>query len=388
MKLDYLVVGGGSGGHLTPLIAVADALKKIDAASSIGYVGQKGENLNDVVRHPSIDLHYSISAGKFRRYNGESVWQHIRDVRTIALNVRDFFRFVLGTLQSVYLLFRIRPRVIFLKGGFVSVPVGFAARVLRIPYVTHDSDAIPGLANRLTASHATYNLTALPVENYPYNLKKAVQVGIPLQPQFSYVDENKKRDAKQVLGIDPNSQVLFCVGGGLGAQRLNDALIEAMPMIIKKVPKLLVFHITGKKLYAGVIGSYQKHLGDDFAQTVQCIDFTTELYKYSAAADLVVTRAGATNMAEFAMQAKPCIVVPSPFLTGGQQLHNAKIYEKARAAVVIQEDSIGKLGETIAVLLQPDKQLERNELGEALHTLSGKGASEKIAELLVGIAKG
>ncbi len=383
MSKRILVVGGGSGGHLTPLIAVADELVKQDPSAVVVFVGQKGENLKDIVEHRSIHEHAEISAGKFRRYHGESIIRHLLDVKTIFLNVRDFFRFVRGTVEAWFLLGRQRPTAIFLKGGFVSVPVGIAARLRHIPYITHDSDAIPGLANRLTAKHAVKNTTALPAELYPYDQHKTMQVGIPVQPVFQHVSPQDMAEAKRALGVREHDEVIFCVGGGLGAQKVNQALARSAEEILHKSIRRHIFHITGKKLYEETLQEYDKFTSKENRERVHLIDFTTELYKYSAGADLVVTRAGATNVAEFAVQGKACIVIPNPVLTGGQQLHNAKVLRDNGAALILDEQNLAVLAKTIDELLIDTSQ--RIELGQKLHALASRDAAKLLAELLLGL---
>jgi UDP-N-acetylglucosamine--N-acetylmuramyl-(pentapeptide) pyrophosphoryl-undecaprenol N-acetylglucosamine transferase len=381
----FVLVGGGSGGHLTPLVAVAEAIKKIDSSYIVCHIGQRGENLSEVTHHPAIDESYEIRAGKFRRYHGESRIKQLLDIKTLLLNTRDLFRFGRGTLESFFLLRRLKPSAIFLKGGFVSVPVGYAARVIKIPYMTHDSDAIPGLANRMTAKHAVYNLTALPVENYPYSPDKAVQVGIPLQKEFIKISTSGMQQARKKLDIPLDAQVVLCVGGGLGAKKINDAIVDRSSELLTSYPKLIILHLTGKSLYDETKKSYDRALSVSQLLRIRTIDFSTTLYQLSAASDVIITRAGATNIAEFAAQSKPCIVIPAPHLTGGQQLHNAEILKNAQAALVVQEDSLESLSSAIQTLLS-DVQMRKN-ISESLNQLAVTGADNRIARLLVEIAK-
>jgi UDP-N-acetylglucosamine:LPS N-acetylglucosamine transferase len=110
----FVLVGGGSGGHLTPLVAVAEAIKKIDSSYIVCHIGQRGENLSEVTHHPAIDESYEIRAGKFRRYHGESRIKQLLDIKTLLLHTRDLFRFGRGTLESFFLLRRLKPSAIFL----------------------------------------------------------------------------------------------------------------------------------------------------------------------------------------------------------------------------------------------------------------------------------
>lgn len=382
-----MLVGGGSGGHLTPLISVATAIKQIDPSTIVIDVGQRGENLSEVTNHQSIDEWYSIYAGKFRRYHGESFVSHLLDVKTLLLNIRDLFRFLAGTVQAYRLLGKVKPDSIMLKGGFVCVPVGLAARLRKIPYLTHDSDAVPGLANRLTAKKAVYNTTALPANLYPYPEEKTMQVGIPIQPEYSYVSDEDKANAKRNLGIEKDAPVVLVAGGGLGAQNVNNSILEASNELIKNVENIVIIHITGKKLHSAVKTSYESILDTQQIKQIMLLDFTTELYKYSSSADLVVTRAGATSIAEFAVQAKPCIVIPNPVLTGGQQLHNAKVLADKEASYILDDNKAKQeLAGVIQSLIKDKDALKK--YGSNLHSLAQENSAEKIAQLLINMSAG
>jgi UDP-N-acetylglucosamine--N-acetylmuramyl-(pentapeptide) pyrophosphoryl-undecaprenol N-acetylglucosamine transferase len=377
-----MLVGGGSGGHLTPLVSVAHAIKRASNDTLIIFVGQRGENLREIVDDPSFDYHESIKAGKFRRYYGETLWQHLKDIRTILANVRDLFRFIHGTFQAYRLIGRYKPDAVFLKGGFVSVPVGIAARLRGVPYVTHDSDAIPGLANRITAKHAVLNTTALPAEIYPYKSTKTRQVGIPIQSVFRQDTEEQRAIFRSELGIPNKAVVIVSVGGGLGAQAINKALISDIHELLRDDTRYLI-HFTGKKSFESTKEGYEKKgLSESERNRLLVIDFTTELFKYTSIADVVISRAGATNIAELARQAKLCVIVPAPHLTGGQQLHNAKILEERHAAVILQEKALSTLSERVdSILTLPQSGKER--MTAQLNELSIPQSAEKIADILL-----
>ena len=225
--MKMVVTGGGSGGHITPILAVAHELKQLDPQLHIAYVGQKGDGLTDIVgRSQDIDDLYAVSAGKLRRYHGEGLSQ-LLDFKTMALNVRDVGRVVAGLFQSYRLLRKLQPDILFIKGGFVGVPVGLAAAMLHIPFVTHDSDAIPGLANRIIARWASKHAVALPKEIYAYAPAKTVTVGVPVASDYQLVTDKSQQDYRQQLGLKADAKLLFVIGGGLGAQRVNEAIADA-----------------------------------------------------------------------------------------------------------------------------------------------------------------
>src|SRR5690606_13564925 len=157
------------GGHISPLLAVAHELKKIEPDARLDYVGERGGKFKRLVlEDTSIDEARFILAGKFRRYHGESWLRRLLDVRTNLLNIRDALYTLIGFCQSVWLLLRRRPDVVFIKGGYVGVPIGLAAALLKVPFITHDSDAVPGLANRVVGRWARLHATGMPEKFYDY----------------------------------------------------------------------------------------------------------------------------------------------------------------------------------------------------------------------------
>lgn len=258
MKYTIILTGGGSGGHITPVLAVAEALKNTGRDLKLVYIGQKGDNLGDIpAKHEAIDEVYSIRAGKFRRYHGEG-WKQLLDVKTMALNFRDFFFVIIGFFQARKLIKTLGPSAVFIKGGFVGVPVGLAAAQLHVPYITHDSDAIPGLANKLISRWATIHAVALPKEVYSYPADKTVSTGIPLRKEFVSVDNDLNKQYRAKIGIPLSAKLLFVVGGGLGSQRVNAAVAQAVPHLLAEFPSLRVVHVAGRLNEADIRVQYEK----------------------------------------------------------------------------------------------------------------------------------
>ncbi len=384
-KLTIALVGGGSGGHITPLLAVAEELKKQHPNLELIYIGQTGDKLSDVpAAHKSIKQAYTIRAGKFRRYHGEGLKQ-LLDFHTMAKNIRDFFYFLIGTWQAFWLLGKIKPDVIFVKGGFVGVPVGLMAALRGIPYVTHDSDAIPGLANRIIAKWAAAHAVALPKQIYTYPPNKTFTVGVPVNPLFRKITKEIKAEYRKSLNIKIGQEVIFVSGGGNGAKRLNEAVIQAVTPLIKLRPQLNVIHATGRDLMVETKLKYQKYLNRDEMKRLNLKGFYEDLYLRSGAADIVVTRAGATSMAEFAIQQKCCIIVPNPILTAGHQTKNAQYMANQKAAVVLEDSDISqnpdKLLATLLELL--NDSTKRQVLANNLASFAKPRAAKDLAQLLL-----
>lgn len=368
-----------------PILAVAHELKQLRPGCQIVYVGQKGDSLGDIpARDPNIDAVYTVRAGKFRRYHSEGLKQ-LLDVKTMALNLRDAMFVLVGTFQSYRLLRRIRPHVVFTRGGFVSVPVALAAAALKIPYITHDSDAIPSLANRIIARWASRHAVALPKEVYPYPQSKTVEVGVPISHMFHVPDAAEMGDLRRRMGLTEGQKSVLVTGGGLGAQRLNDAVIAVAPELLHRYPGLRLYHLSGRSLEDAVNKQYDSVVSPDRRKDVQVIGFTESLHEYSAVADIVVARAGGNSMAEMAAQAKACIIVPNPILTGGHQTKNARVLADRQAIRVVDEQQLREdpqaLLPEICRLL--DDPAEARRLGAALHKVAQPDAARKLAVVLL-----
>ena len=380
-----VLTGAGSGGHITPVLAVAAELKRLRPDARVVYIGQRGDRLGDIpAGHTAIDEVFTVWAGKFRRYNGEGLKQ-LLDIPTTLKNIRDLFYVLAGSYQSWQLLRRLRPDVIFIKGGFVGVPVGLAAARLRIPYVTHDSDAVPGLANRIISRWAAKHAVALPPEVYKYPPAKTVMTGIPLRTDFVPVSAALQQQYRAAIKLPAKARVLFVIGGGLGAQRVNQAVAAAVPHLLGEFPDLYVIHGAGRANEDDMRAVYAEKLSPAEQGRLQVRGFISDVYRYSGAADVIITRAGATNLAEFALQGKACIVVPSPFLTGGHQLKNAQYLADQGAALVLNETDLAidpnRLAKQVSDLL--NDPAGQRELAARLAKFAKPKATGELARLIL-----
>jgi UDP-N-acetylglucosamine--N-acetylmuramyl-(pentapeptide) pyrophosphoryl-undecaprenol N-acetylglucosamine transferase len=339
-----VVTGGGSGGHITPILAVARELKTLQPDCTVAYITHSGDGLQDVAAEdPNINEMYSVRAGKFRRYHGEG-WKQLLDAETMLLNIRDAFWILAGVWQSYKLLKQLKPGVIFTRGSYVSVPVCLAAAILRIPYVTHDSDAIPSLTNRLIARWASVHAVALDEELYPYPIDKTVTVGVPVDSVYQPVSDSMREQFRQELRLQGYDWVVLITGGGLGAQRINQAVIENAPYLLKCYPGLALIHLAGRANEAETIAAYDAILAQEpeARRRVFVKGFVTGMHRFTGAANVVVARGGATNLAELAMQAKPSIIIPSPVLTGGHQVKNTQALADMGAVIYLTEEQIAQ----------------------------------------------
>lgn len=383
------MTGGGSGGHITPILAVAHELKKLDSSVEIDYVGQQGDSLGDIpAQHPSIDNVFTVRAGKLRRYHGEG-FRQLLDAPTMLKNIRDVWYTFVGFWQSIVLLRRLQPSVVFIKGGFVGVPVGFAAALLRIPYITHDSDAMPGLANRLVAPWAQIHAVALPKDVYAYPAEKTITVGVPISHEYTTLTNTQRAQVRLQLGLPKAGRVILVTGGGLGAYRINMAVADCLSQLLARYADLTVIQLVGRAHETNFRQYLQKHLTQAELKRVEVKGFVSNLYQYSGAADVVITRAGGTSMAEFAAQSKACVVIPNPILTGGHQLKNARVLVDQKAVALLPEDKLmadhGALLPVVVDLLDNPEKI--TALGLQLHKMAQSDAAKRLAVVLLEVGK-
>lgn len=367
-------------------MSLARELKRQSPGCLIIYIGLKGEKLDRLSDEYSVfDRVYYVTAGKFRRYFGESLLSHLLDIKTLLLNARDFFKVIIGVFGARRILKKAEPDVVFSKGGFVAVPVGISARMLGVPIVTHDSDTVPGLANRIVGRWAQIHATGMPAEYYNYPRGTSRFVGIPLKEAIVPVDSQKQTEYKTELGIPVDKKVILVAGGGLGAQSLNESVVAMAPELLRANPDCHILHFTGTQHADEVQKKYQASLSDTDLQKVQTIGFSPDYYKYSGAADLVITRAGATSLAELSVQGKACIVIPSPFLTGGHQVKNAHRLKDIGAVETLPNNATPHELYKVADRLLNNGP-ERLRLAEALGKTAKTNAAGELAGIILEVA--
>lgn len=317
-----------------------------------------------------------IAAGKLRRYHGVPLWKQLLDIPTVAKNVRDVVLIATGFVQSIALLRRIRPDVVFAKGGYVCLPLGYAAKVLGIPIVIHDSDARPGLTNKLLSRYASAIATGSPLENYPYPKEKTTYTGVPIDPAFHPFSEDEQRQAKHEIGIvDLDKPLVVVTGGGLGAESINTGIVAIAERLM--ADGYAIYHVTGKKHYGRVKQAAFEHPDYHIVEFVYK-DMATVL----GAADVVVSRGSATFLQELAALAKPTVIVPAAHL--GDQMKNAVSYEKAKAAYVLGDKAVRE-GEALYEALKHciDNPEATAVMAERFHAFAREDAALEVAKLLV-----
>ena len=383
--MKILAVGGGSGGHVTPVVAVFRELKQRQPDAHIRFWCDRkfAPQAKSIMGHFDTSIVVTtIHAGKLRRYHTLPLWRQLLRPSIVFPNIRDVFFVAIGLVESFFRLLFWRPDVVFTKGGFVCLPVGMAARLLRIPVVIHDSDAHPGLTNRLLAGGAAAIATGAPLHHYPYPKAKSHYVGIPISAAFKPFTVDERVSLKQRLGFDASRPLIVITGGGLGAKRLNDAVVAALDELLAVTSVML---ISG----AGQYDELKAKVPVDH-DSFQLKAFVSEgMAEVLGAADVVVARAGATTIMELAALAKPTILVPNAYLTGGHQLKNAAAFAENGAVEILNEDELERhpamLAHLISELLGDNNRLL--EMQQNFFTYAKPDAAKEVADLIIAAAK-
>lgn len=324
----------------------------------------------------------AIPAGKFRRYHNDPLLRRLTDVRTLALNVRDLGRFSRGVAASLRILRRFRPDVVFIKGGYVGLPVGLAAGLLHIPYVIHESDTVPGLTNRTLAKRAAAVATGFPVDRY------RAWRGLPLHYTGSPIRQElikaHRLEGLTHFKLSGDRPVVLVVGGSSGAEAVNEAVVAALPELTETAE---VLHVAGERNFEHV-RFLVKRLKLQHPERYQLFGFMmAEMAPALAAADLVISRAGATAIAELAALGKPTILIPAAHLVGGHQTENATALARAAAVRVLTESRLNGhslLGEIRYVLGSAEEQ---ESLSKHIKEFARPDAAQNLAQLILTQAK-
>ncbi len=315
----------------------------------------------DLLKPLDIPMH-RITSGKFRRYPGRPLLENIFDLKMKYLNIRDFFKLIIGILMSLRLLWRIKPDVVFCKGGFASLPVGIAAWILKKPLVIHESDAHVGLANRILSKLTRYRISGFEAEGF-------LALGNPIREDL-LVNSGNVAINRDDFGIRSDKPVVLAMGGSLGSTTLNVAVVG----LVKSTDKYEIIHISGegKALDAENMPHYHNYtfLGDQLASALNL-------------ADVVISRAGANTLVELAALGKAAVIVPHPSLSGDHQYRNARLMADAEAAVLLPQDELNykRLDEVITKIVQDPTY--RGKLENNIRRFANLTAADDIAKAVL-----
>lgn len=348
MKKRIVMTGGGTAGHVTPNIALIPELQ--EKGYEIHYIGSYHGIESQLIGDLGIP-YYGIASGKLRRYIDPK-------------NLSDPFKVIKGLGQARHLLGKLKPDVVFSKGGFVAVPVVLAAKSRGIPCVIHESDMTPGLANKICIPCAHRVCTNFPETMKHLPAAKAVLTGSPIRQELF---QGSKEKGLAFCGFNNKKPVVLIIGGSLGAVAVNEAVRQILPQLLEKFQ---VIHLCGK---GKLDSSLQNTKG-----YVQYEYIKQELSDLMAAADIMISRAGANAICEILALRKPNILIPlSAEASRGDQILNAASFEKSGYSIVIQENEITneKLWNAVQNAYQDRekyiKAMEKSQLNNSIEKIVG-----------------
>ncbi|QRN03411.1 undecaprenyldiphospho-muramoylpentapeptide beta-N-acetylglucosaminyltransferase [Legionella sp. MW5194] len=351
MNAKIVLTGGGSAGHVTPNLAMIENLE--EEGWQIDYIGSADGVEKQIIGKTRVPFH-PIQSGKLRRYFS---WQ----------NFLDPFKIVYGLIQAFWLLRRLNTDLVFSKGGFVAFPVVVAAWLNRIPVVAHESDMSPGLANRLCLPFVNkLCVTFAPAKNHVKRRDKVAITGTPIRRQLL---NGSRQRGLALCGFNDKQAILLVIGGSLGAQVINQAVRDALPKLSHSYQ---IIHLCGKgkvdESLKTVPGYFQLEYASD------------ELADLFAAADVVVSRAGANALYEILALQKPHVLIPlSAKVSRGDQIENAGYFKEQGISIVIPQEEL-----TTDRLLTAIDEAEANQqdIIRRIKSLKIESATVKIMNLI------
>ncbi|MCH9757315.1 MAG: undecaprenyldiphospho-muramoylpentapeptide beta-N-acetylglucosaminyltransferase [Gammaproteobacteria bacterium] len=340
MKPTLVFTGGGTAGHVTPNLALMDALA---SRFEIAYIGSKKGVEHQIIASKKIPYH-AVRSGKLRRYFS---WQ----------NICDPFNLMIGIFQSACLLRRLKPKLVFSKGGFVALPVVVGAWLNRIPVIAHESDLSPGLANRLSFPFVSKICVTFDAgKDYFKKQDKVLVTGTPIRPELF---EGSREAGLKYCEFDGSKPCLLVIGGSQGAQVLNRCVREQLDVLCARFH---VIHLCGKGKVDETLLGHSDYCQFEYA--------TDSLPDFLAASDVILSRAGANSLYEILALAKPHVLVPlSRRYSRGDQIDNARYFQK----------------KGISRVLDDTEDLSAKAVSDALETVYAKRESviEKIKALKI-----
>lgn len=356
-----LLTGGGTGGHIYPAVAVAQELKNDPEIADIYYIGCEKNLEKDIVAREGLKF-YSLNVSGMPR----------------KLSFKFLFwvcQLAVATVRAVYYLLKLEPDVVFGTGGYVTGPVLIATKLLGKPYIIHDPDAHPGIVNRYMASGA--KVVSIAFESAKKYIKNpnTKLFGNPMRSKLSAIS---KEQACNELGLDTGRKTVLVMGGSQGAKSINDALLDAVPVLLNEYG-YQVIHQTGKKNFE----AYEKAVFEKYPELKGNPAYIVRPYFDDMsiplnAADIAISRAGSISISELNLCALPSILVPYPYAAADHQRFNARDMEKAGASVYLEdaECSSERLIALITSILNDNEKCQ--QMKQAAKSLAKPDAAQNI----------
>ena len=369
--MKILFTGGGTGGHVYPLVAIVREIRRIYPKTNLEfyYLGPKDDFGLILLQQEDLIIK-TIVSGKVRRYFS---FQNFVDI---------LFKIPFGAVQSFFLLLTIKPDLVFSKGGSGSISVTYPARFLNIPVFIHESDVVPGLSNQKTSKWAKKVFTSFPKTEY-FDSKKITITGNPIRKEIL---DGDKKIAGEIFNLTFSKPIILVIGGSQGAVAINDFVLDVLNVLLKDYE---VIHVTGRENFKEDSAEAEVVEDKDLEKYYHPVGFLDEdkiKHAYKAA-DLIISRSGSGSIFEIAATGKPSILIPLPSAAADHQSKNAYAYSETGAAKVIEQENLTPnfFMETVELLfLSPDKLKEMSQAALAFaKPLAASAVAREILEFLM-----
>ena len=357
MKKKVVIAGGGTGGHLYPGIALANALMRSDMDIEVTFAGTKRGIESRVLPRAGFKLKTILASGLLGK-KGLSRWI-------------SWCKLPVGTAQSMCFLIRKRPNLVVGVGGYASAPMAFSAWLLRIPILIHEQNVFPGMANKWLGKIADRIAVSFEESKRFFPNHKVETTGNMISEELC-----RPREEFPVASKDPFN--ILIMGGSQGAHSINTVMIEALDHLGNRKNRICITHQTGEADYEATRLSYEVK---GFSADVR--PFIEDMPRHYRKASLVICRSGATTLAEITASGKVSILIPFPFATHNHQEHNARVIEAANAGELILDNEVSgkRLAESIAQAM--DEPEEMKEMEENSYRIGNRDATEKVRQICV-----
>jgi len=360
------IAAGGTGGHLYPALAVYEVLRKAQPEVEVLWLCSRRAVDREVLRRAGVRRVVPLPTKPFPLRVG---------IHTLS----SLVGLALSTFVALFSLAQFRPQCLLSLGSHVGLPAGLAARLLGIPLVVHEQNVLPGRAMRLLARLAHTVAISYPatIKLLPGGARRVEVTGTPVRREVEGID---RRRARRILGLEEGEFLLLALGGSLGARRINEAILGAWPSLKASIPGLKGVLVAGR-WFEGLAKR------DLEAKGLKVVRYAHDLPFLLAAADLVVSRAGASTLAELAARGVASILVPYPLAVGGHQRANALYFSRRGASVMVEDGLLtpSKLAEEVRELaFSPER---RHNMGRAARGIFVPGAAERVAKIMLDFCR-
>lgn len=362
-KLKFIISGGGTGGHIFPAVAIANELKKMQPDAEFLFVGAKGR----------MEMEKVPAAG----YKIVGLWISGLQRKLTLSNLSFPFKVISSLIKARKIINEFKPDAVIGTGGYASGPTLRAAASKGIPTVIQEQNSYPGITNKLLSKKVNKICVAYAGLERFFPLEKIVFTGNPVRQDIKSIEE-KRQEAISFFGLNENQKTILIIGGSLGARTINEAIGSGLKELSEN--NIQVIWQTGKSY---IETARQQAQG---LNTIKVFDFISRMDLAYAAADCIISRAGASSVSEIQIVGKPCILIPSPNVAEDHQTKNAMALVKTNAALLVKDTSAkNELIKKVIELIN-DNQLQE-ELKNNISKMAMPNAAEQIAKEILNLIK-